>query len=220
MPDFELENDIGGLVCGIDEVGRGPLAGPVVTACVYIPPAVREMHFINLIQDSKTLSKPKLLSLHALITEHCVVGMGQCSPAEIDDLNILWATMEAMKRSYVSFQQKLESVNCIHEDPGLRRDDVSFFHALIDGNRVPPNMPCPASWVKKGDAKSVSIAAASIVAKVARDAYMAKLAEEFPHYGWESNAAYPSPQHLKALLDHGITPHHRKSFRPVREVLV
>lgn len=197
MPDFSIENEIKGDICGIDEVGRGPLAGPVVAACVFIPLDVRELSFIQQIQDSKRLSKSKLLELYALITEHCTVGLGQCSPAEIDELNILWATMEAMKRAYA--------------DMGRMCD-----HALIDGNRIPPEMPCSATAVVKGDGKSVSIAAASIVAKVTRDRMMAELAVKYPQYGWERNAAYPTKEHRAALMKHGVTPHHRRSFRPVK----
>lgn len=199
MPDFSFENEIGGLVCGIDEVGRGPLAGPVVTACVYVPDDVREFGFIQQIQDSKKLSKPKLLELYVLIKEHCTVGIGQCSPAEIDELNILWATMEAMKRAYL--------------DMGREYD-----HALIDGNRIPPEMPCPATAVVKGDGRSVSIAAASIVAKVTRDQIMAELGREYPQYGWERNAAYPTKEHKVAIEAHGVTPHHRRSFGPVKRL--
>lgn len=199
MPDFSLENEIGGLVCGLDEVGRGPLAGPVVAACAYVPDDIREMDFIDEIQDSKKLSKSKLLRLYGLITEHCTYGIGQCSPAEIDEMNILQASLEAMRRSYV--------------DMGLECG-----HALVDGNKL-PDMPCPASAVVKGDGKSVSIAAAAIVAKVTRDRIMAELAADFPHYGWERNAAYPTAEHKAALLEHGVTPHHRKSFAPVRRLL-
>ena len=199
MPDFELENEIGGLVCGLDEVGRGPLAGPVVAACAYVPDEICEMDFIHEIQDSKKLSKSKLLSLYALITEHCTYGIGQCSPAEIDEMNILQASLEAMRRAYVDM-----GLECVH--------------ALVDGNKL-PQLPCPATPVVKGDGKSVSIAAAAIVAKVTRDRIMAELAAEYPHYGWERNAAYPTKEHREALAEHGVTPHHRRSFKPVLQVL-
>ncbi len=200
MPDFSIEQSLGGLVCGIDEVGRGPLAGPVVAASVIIPPPVRDLEFIYKIQDSKKLSKPKLLEIYLLILEHCVVGVGQCSPAEIDELNILWATMEAMKRAYLDM-------------------DAVCDYAMIDGNRVPPEMPCPAQAVVKGDGRSKSIAAASIVAKVTRDRIMVDLAKTYPQYGWDNNAAYPTKAHLAALQEHGVTPQHRRSFRPVRELI-
>lgn len=204
MPDFSLENKIDGLVCGLDEVGRGPLAGPVVAACVFIPPEARTLDFIQYIQDSKKLSKSKLLTLHTHIRSHCIVGLGQCSPTEIDALNILWASMEAMKRAHTA------ACNAFGRP---------FDHALVDGNRLPPAMPCAATPVIKGDSTSRSIAAASIIAKVTRDRIMESLAQDHPHYGWERNAAYPSKEHLLALQTHGITPHHRRSFKPVKALL-
>lgn len=208
MPDFSFEQSYDGPVCGIDEVGRGPLAGPVVTACVYIPEEIYKHDFIKQIQDSKMLSKTKLLNLYDQISQHCIYGLGQCSPEEIDELNILWATMRAMERAYTE---------CVDRFADKHGD--SFVCALIDGNRVPNNLPCQAEAIKKGDAKSISIAAASILAKVTRDKFMAKLAEDYPHYGWERNAAYPSKEHLAALETHGVTPHHRKSFGPVKRLL-
>ena len=225
MANFDLENEIAGRVCGIDEVGRGPLAGPVVAACVYVDKCVHDDGMIVQIKDSKRLSKNKLEELYVWITTHCSYGIGQCSPAEIDELNILWATMEAMKRAYLNMLERRPSEGW---DPLPQKsldcsmrwnDEDPEFHALIDGNRVPPNMPCPATAIVKGDSKSTSIAAASIVAKVTRDRLVAKLAEDYPHYGWERNAAYPSPAHLKALQEHGITPHHRKSFKPVKALI-
>lgn len=204
MTDFLLEQEMGGLICGIDEVGRGPIAGPVVAASVHIPPALQAQALALGITDSKKLSVTKRDTLFEWITSHCVWGLGECSPAEIDQLNILWATMEAMKRSFTAMQGKMHS---------------ACSGALIDGNRVPPDFPAPARAIVKGDQHSISIAAASIVAKVTRDRAMAKLAEEFPYYGWERNAAYPSPEHKEALLTHGVTPHHRKSFAPVRALL-
>ena len=202
--NFFYEDQISGLVCGLDEVGRGPLAGPVVAACVYIPDHVRTHDFIDLIQDSKKISKSKLSAIHTHIRQHCVVGIGQCCPREIDTLNILWASMEAMKRAYMQASDQM---------------DAPFDHALVDGNRVPPDMPTAASALIKGDLKSKSIAAASIVAKYTRDKIMAELAEDYPHYGWERNAAYPSKEHLSALQTHGVTPHHRHSFNPVKKIL-
>lgn len=204
MPDFSLEDECHGSVCGLDEVGRGPLAGPVIAACVFIPPDKRTLDFIEYIQDSKKLSKPKLLALHTQIKTHCVIGVGECAPAEIDQLNILWASLEAMKRAY---------------NQACAAYGGAFDHALIDGNRLPPAFSCPANAIVKGDQKSKSIAAASIIAKVTRDARMSALAEDFPHYGWERNAAYPSPEHLRALEKHGVTPHHRRSFKPVKALL-
>jgi len=204
MANFTLEDEQQGLVCGIDEVGRGPLAGPVVAACVIIPVEIRNAEFINYIQDSKKLTEIKRKNLFQDIQKHCHVGLGQCSPQEIDELNILWATMEAMKRALADMSRK----------SGVMPD-----FALVDGNRLPPDMPCPAMAVVKGDGKSKSIAAASIIAKVTRDEFMTKIAADYPHYGWESNSAYPAPKHLAAIKTHGITDHHRKSFGPVKKYL-
>lgn len=200
MPDFSLELSIDGTVCGLDEVGRGPLAGPVVAACVYVPEDCYNLPFIAGIKDSKKLSKAKLAELYQLITAHFSYTIEEIAPQEIDEINILQASLKAMRTS-------LESL------------DVRISHALVDGNRCPADMPCPATPVIKGDSVSTSIAAASIVAKVHRDRIMSELAQKHPHYGWESNAGYPSPQHLAAIDAHGITEHHRKSFAPVRNFI-
>lgn len=202
MPDFSLEDEQSGLVCGLDEVGRGPLAGPVVAACVHVPDDVRTLSFVSEIKDSKKLGKKKLAELYDLISQHCIWSVAEISPAEIDEINILQASLKAM------------AVACIDV-----HGHTKMAHALVDGNKMPQNLPCPATTVVKGDSVSTSIAAASIVAKVTRDRIMLDLAAEYPHYGWESNAAYPSPAHLQAILEHGITPHHRKSFAPVRRYI-
>ncbi|MEZ5813458.1 MAG: ribonuclease HII [Alphaproteobacteria bacterium] len=199
-PDFSLENEYCGPVCGLDEVGRGPLAGPVVAACVYIPQGCYTLPFIPEIKDSKKLSHGKLEELYALITQHCAWAVAEKSPAEIDEMNILQASLEAMKDA-------------------LSALDKEFAHALVDGNKL-PRLPCPATAVVKGDSKSTSIAAASIVAKVTRDRMMKKLHEEHPHYGWDSNVGYPSKAHLEGIDAYGITEHHRKSFAPVKNFLV
>lgn len=205
MADFSLENTHDGLVCGIDEVGRGPLAGPVVAACVHIPSPIRTYEFIKQIQDSKKLSKSKLLTVRTDIIAHCPYGIGLCTPEEIDELNILWASMLAMRRAFDDFKRKISS-----------SDDI---HCLVDGNRIPKDLPAPASAIVKGDSKSKSIAAASILAKVHRDQIMQDLADSHPEYGWAKNAAYPTKEHLQALQIHGITKHHRKSFKPVKALL-
>ena len=200
MPDFTLEDAHGGLVCGLDEVGRGPLAGPVVAACVYISAECRTLPFIGDIKDSKKLRHPKRLSLDALIRQHCAWGIGQCEPEEIDAINILQASLKAMERAYAAMNAPADL-------------------ALIDGNRLPKSLPCAGKAVVKGDGISTSIAAASIVAKVHRDKIMGQLAAEFPQYGWERNAAYPTAEHLAAIQIHGVTPHHRRSFGPVRNAM-
>lgn len=196
-PDFSLENQHEGTVCGIDEVGRGPLAGPVVAACVVIPQDLRELPFVKDIKDSKKLSHTKRYSLFEAITEHFPYAISEISPAKIDEINILQASLLAMK------------ISCEEID--------GIDHALVDGNKA-PDLSCGITTVIKGDSKSVSIAAASIVAKVHRDQIMAKLALEYPHYGWDSNAGYPTKVHIAALEQHGITPYHRKSFAPVRRI--
>jgi ribonuclease HII len=197
-PDFSIEETIQGRVCGLDEVGRGPLAGPVVAACVFIPPEKRGLEFVSKIRDSKVLTTEKLERLFDFISEHFVFGIAEVSPEEIDSINILQASLLAMK------------IAC--EKAG------DFDHALVDGNKC-PKLACPATAVVKGDGRSVSIAAASILAKVTRDRMMEKLAAEYPHYGWERNAGYPTAEHLEGIERHGITPHHRKSYAPVRNFI-
>lgn len=201
MPDFCLEDEYGpDDVCGLDEVGRGPLAGPVVAACVYIPPASRALPFMREINDSKKLSDKKREALDALIRSECIWGIAECSVEEIDSLNILKASLAAMVRAY----------------EGLAvRPQV----ALVDGNRLPPALPCRGVPVVKGDSRSVSIAAASIIAKTYRDRLMCRLAEEHPHYGWENNVGYPTKTHLAGIERFGITVHHRRSFGPVASYL-
>lgn len=197
-PDFSLEDQHEGVVCGLDEVGRGPLAGCVVAGCVVIPKHMRHFDFIADIRDSKKLSFKKLEYLNDKIIEHFPHAIVEISPQEIDEINILQASLKAMKLA------------C--EQTG------GIDYALVDGNKL-PKLPCPASAIVKGDAKSISIAAASIIAKTHRDRLMTRLAIEHPHYGWESNVGYPSPQHLAAIQKHGITPHHRKTFSPVRNFI-
>lgn len=199
-PDFSRENAIGGPVCGLDEVGRGPLAGPVVAACVYVPEGSRALPFISDIRDSKKLAPAKLAELDSLIRAQCLWSIAEVGPGEIDEINILQASLKAMRLA------------C----EGAR---IEFSYALVDGNRTPESLPCPASPVIGGDARSISIAAASIVAKVHRDTLMRKLHAQHPQYGWDHNAGYPTAEHREALSIHGITPHHRKSFGPVRNYL-
>jgi len=199
MPDFELEDMHDGPVFGLDEVGRGPLAGPVVAACVYIPPDVRPLPFILELKDSKKIAKPKLEVLYDVITQHCVWRVAEISPLEVDEINVLQASLKAMKLS-------------------LEAMDTNPVFALVDGNKL-PQIPCPAACVIKGDNKSYSIAAASIVAKVTRDRIMKALHDDFPHYGWDSNAGYGAKVHMDGINAHGITEHHRKSYAPVKNYL-
>lgn len=185
-------------IAGLDEAGRGCLAGPVVAAAVIMPPGVE----IDTIRDSKALSEETRLSVRKTVEEHAVAAaIAQCSPAEIDDRNILGAALEAMRRAASS---------C----------DPSPDFVLVDGNQWERNLvdaPWPHETVVKGDAKSQSIAAASILAKTERDALMRELHEKHPEYGWESNVGYPTQSHYDALREHGATSHHRQSFTLFRE---
>lgn len=195
-PDFHYEIESGArIVAGCDEAGRGPLCGPVVAAAVIIP-AKAGIHCI--ITDSKKMSAKQRAAAYDWIMENCAVGVGQCSPAEIDEMNILHASMLAMKRA-------VDAMPCAPE------------FVLVDGNRMPPDMVGRA--IIGGDAKSISIAAASIIAKVTRDKIMTELAEKFPEYGWDKNAGYPTAAHLQAMEKYGINEHYRKCYRPVKEIL-
>jgi ribonuclease HII len=183
-------------IVGVDEVGRGPIAGPVFAAAVVLDPN----HIPMGLNDSKKLSAKKRNLILSEIMKHADVSVGSASEREIEETNILQASHLAMVRAI----DGLKSV------PG---------YILIDGNLVPSSLDIPATALIRGDASSVSIAAASIVAKVKRDLVMCDLGQHFPGYGWEKNAGYPTQQHLSALQDLGITPHHRRTFRPVRNIL-
>ncbi len=198
FPDFTHEAAAiaagSSFVVGVDEVGRGPLAGPV-TACAVrldpdrIPPGLR---------DSKQLTAARREALCAQIMAQAQVSIAHASVEEIDSLNILRASHLAMERAVA----------------GLAAD-----HALIDGNLIPRGLACRATSLVKGDARCLSIAAASIVAKVTRDRIMVDLAQQHPGYGWEANAGYPTKSHLQALQTLGVTPWHRRSFKPVHNIL-
>lgn len=183
-------------IAGVDEVGRGPLCGPVSAAAVVLDP----LHIPEGLNDSKKLSPARRADLAARIMASADWCVAHASVEEIDRLNILQASHLAMCRALA----------------GLR---LPPDHVLVDGNRVPRDLTLSAEAVVKGDARSVSIAAASILAKQARDALMVDLAQQYPGYGWERNAGYPTKDHLQALLDLGVTPVHRRSFRPVHNIL-
>ncbi len=185
-------------VCGIDEAGRGPLAGPVVAACVYIPPEHVKHPVWKDVNDSKQISAQKRDYLYELIVQRCAYTIAEASVEEIDTLNIHHATLLAMKRAYEGVQGQ-----------------AKITLALIDG-KFAPILPCQSQPVIKGDRLSLSIAAASILAKVTRDRFMTALHEQFPHYGWDRNAGYGTPDHMNGMREHGITVHHRKSFAPCR----
>lgn len=199
-PDLSFENAAlaRGLarVAGVDEAGCGPLCGPVVAAAVRLDPGAVPVG----LNDSKKLDPPRREALFAVIMTAADVGIGEASAAEIDTLNILKATHLAMCRAVAGL--------------GVRPD-----HVLVDGNRLPAGLAISAEAIVKGDALCASIAAASIVAKVWRDRIMVDLAQQHPGYGWEHNVGYPTKDHLAALRNLGPTPHHRRSFRPVHNIL-
>lgn len=201
-PDLslELEAGPGAVVCGVDEVGRGPLAGPVMAAAVVLPPDGLPPEIAARIHDSKALTPRAREELVPLIEAHALAYcVAEASVREIDAINILKATMLAMRRA----------VDGLAVAPTL---------ALVDGNRA-PDLPCAVRTVVKGDGRSLSIAAASIIAKVARDRVMVDLHALHPDFGWDRNAGYPTAEHRAALKRLGATPHHRTSFGPVREEL-
>jgi ribonuclease HII len=197
-PDFTFELALGGPVAGVDEAGRGPLAGPVAAAAVILRPG----DIPRGLDDSKALSAGRRAALFDEIRARAaVVSLAWASVAEIDALNIRAASLLAMRRAVAG----------LHLVPAT---------VLIDGNAVPDGLTCPAQALVKGDARSLSIAAASIVAKVARDRVMAKLDAAYPGFGWAQNAGYPTAAHRAALQHLGITPHHRRSFAPVHNILL
>lgn len=199
-PHFHLETDAmaQGMPCvaGVDEVGRGPLAGPVTAAAVILNPAA----IPEGLNDSKKLTPRRREALFAQIMDTAQVGIAHASVEEIDRINILRAAHLAMTRALAALPA------C----PDL---------ALVDGNMLPRDLPCAGRCIVKGDAISQSIAAASIIAKVTRDRIMGDLAQQFPGYGWQTNAGYGSKAHMQALQNLGVTPHHRRSFRPVHNIL-
>jgi ribonuclease HII len=194
MPDLSLELAAGGRVAGIDEAGRGPWAGPVVAAALVLRPDIPTT-LTQRIDDSKKLRPAVRALLFEKLQEHADIGIGIASVAEIDYLNILQATMVAMQRALVAI--------------GIAPDFV-----LVDGNKL-PDLPCPARPIVRGDGRSLTIAAASIAAKVTRDNLMVALAAQHPGYGWERNMGYGTPEHRDALDTRGPTALHRFSFAPV-----
>ena len=194
---MRFEKEAACVVCGVDEVGCAPLAGPVVAAAVILPVKGLPRKLSGLVNDSKIVPLPKREAAAAALPDYCVISCGEASVEEIDTLNIYHARMLAMRRAVAGLSVLPEL-------------------ALIDGNATPKELACAARTIVDGDAKCLSIAAASIVAKVRRDGYMRKLAEEFPGYGWETNVGYATRDHRSAMAKLGITPHHRKSFAPVR----
>tara|TARA_Y100000588_G_scaffold345609_1_gene393010 strand:+ start:122 stop:739 length:618 start_codon:yes stop_codon:yes gene_type:complete len=192
-PNFALEVARIWPVAGVDEVGRGPLAGPVLAAAVILNP----MSIPDGLADSKVLTRSNREFLDiALRKSGAHISLGAASVPEIDKLNILSATLLAMKRAIASLTILPGSV-------------------IIDGSHAPA-LPYPTSTVKGGDSRSLSIAAASIIAKVARDRLMIRLADRYPIYGWNKNAGYATAAHRTVLKEYGPSPHHRMSFAPLR----
>ncbi|MCA3245305.1 MAG: ribonuclease HII [Azospirillum sp.] len=203
MPDLTRERRIAGPVAGVDEAGRGPLAGPVLAAALVFRDAKLPRTLEGLIDDSKKLSAAARARAFDEIRAQKLVGtldfaIAAASVAEIDARNILAATHLAMTRA-------------------LARLRVRPAHALIDGNRAPKGLALAHTCVVGGDARSLSIAAASICAKVVRDRIMARLDARYPHYGWASNKGYGAKAHIESLVVHGPSPHHRLSFAPLAQ---
>lgn len=195
MPDFSRELSLGGRVAGVDEVGRGPLAGPVLAAAVVLP-ANLPLSIAKLLDDSKKLSATKrALALKALRESGAEIALGAASVAEIYRLNILHASFLAMRRALAALPSPPD-------------------HALVDGNKN-PGLSIPCTTLVGGDGLSLSIAAASIVAKETRDKLMQRLALRYPAYGWEKNAGYAASIHRAAIIAHGASPHHRRGFGPL-----
>lgn len=202
MPDLTLERAAGGIVAGIDEAGRGPWAGPVVAAAVVMDSTTLPDDLAILIDDSKKLSPGVRQAVFERLGCCAVFGIGAASVAVIDRTNILAATFLAMARALAA----------------LARQGVRPGLVLVDGNRAPP-LPCPCRTIIGGDGKSLSIAAASIVAKVTRDRIMARLDPRYPAFGWVRNAGYGTAFHRNALYQVGVTRHHRISFKPIHNLL-
>ncbi|MBF0175790.1 MAG: ribonuclease HII [Magnetococcales bacterium] len=221
-PDFHLEEALfrEGFRCvaGVDEAGRGPLAGPVVAAAVILSPEVAPAG----LDDSKKLTPDQRAFLAGQIRDRAVaIGVGLADVAEIDRVNIRQAALLAMARAVANL--RIIPHACSSGSPWFGSplpDPFTPDFLLVDGRDLPPALSCSARAVVKGDTLSASIAAASILAKTTRDAIMDDLARDHPGYGWERNKGYPTREHVAALQRLGITPHHRRSFGPVREVLV
>ncbi len=202
MPNFEHEQKIftslgtSARIAGVDEVGRGPWAGPVTACAVVLDPD----NIPEGLDDSKKLSAKKRDALYIQICATADVSIAHVSVTEIDKINILQASLLAMETAVAGLAKPAD-------------------FALIDGNKTPNNLSCSSKTIIKGDAKSLSIAAASIVAKVTRDQMMVALSQQFPGYGWETNAGYGTKQHQEGLKSLGVTTHHRRSFKPIHNIL-
>ena len=199
-PNFLLEENLMrsgySVIAGVDEVGRGPLAGPVTAAAVILNP----LNIPDNLKDSKLLNFNKREKLYEELIYSSTFAVAHISPKEIDKLNILQASLLAM----------VNAVSKLNVTPN---------HILIDGNKVPEKLNNKATAIVKGDSTVASIAAASIIAKVTRDRLMRDLDSDFPVYEWAKNSGYPTKCHMNAILKYGVTPHHRRSFRPIHNIL-
>jgi ribonuclease HII len=196
-PTLKLEREFGGRVCGVDEAGCAPIAGPVVAAAVVLPRG-RKPRQLRGLTDSKLLSPEQRERFFDVIQRLAAVGVGVATVEEIDRLNIFHADMLAMKRA----------VDALDEPPDV---------AIVDGRAVPA-VPCPATPIVKGDRRCLSIAAASVIAKVVRDRMMRELAIRWPGYGWETNVGYGTDAHYLGLLRLGPNEHHRRTFAPLTTI--
>lgn len=194
-PTYDIEDEFAGPVAGVDEAGRGPWAGPVVAAAVILD----RMTAPDGLRDSKTLTEKRRREFAAALWKSARIGVGVASVEEIDSMNILRASLLAMARAVANLP-------------------IAPAIAIVDGN-IKPKLLCPAYTVVKGDLKSMSIAAASIIAKTTRDRMMLELARDYPNYCWHSNKGYAAPAHREALDRYGVTPHHRRSFSPIHNML-
>lgn len=205
MPNWEIEDKFSGLICGVDEAGRGPWVGPVAAGAVIFLTRDVAPELLQNLDDSKKLSAAKREKLYHLLRQEeregrICCGIGLASAQEIDELNILQATFLAMSRA-------VTELKCMPQQ------------ALIDGNRLPAQFICPTSCYIGGDARSYSIAAASILAKVYRDHLMQELDTKYPYYGFAKNAGYGTKEHIAGIREHGLTLEHRRSYKPIREYL-
>lgn len=195
-----------GPVCGVDEVGRGPWAGPVVAGAALLDWELLDPALLSQIKDSKKLTAKKRLEISEGLqsSKGVIYGIGEATVQEIDQLNILQASLLAMKRAVEALEKKLKTPLAV---------------ALVDGCHVPP-LACQAIPLVKGDSLSLSIGAASILAKVYRDQLMSRLSQEYPSYGWERNSGYGTILHQEGLKCQGVSPHHRRSFKPIQQYLI
>jgi ribonuclease HII len=203
MPDYSFEKQAKEngyrIICGVDEAGRGSWVGPVIAAVVVLDPTLLSDDLLSKLADSKKIKKDQRKAIFDEMRTKIFYGIGKASAEEIDRINILQATFLAMRRA-------LKSLEVVPD------------YALIDGNKL-PGLTCMSEAIVKGDGKSYTIAAASIIAKVTRDLAMVELSWQFPGYGWDRNAGYGTKEHQAALASLGITSAHRKSYAPIRKIL-